>query len=474
MASQWKLLNHENTSEASIPPLLVKHDFGPYSYKIWVTDLINVWSEALGQRPLVQRAWDIETDIDPLESDQRQTLLQKIEDSLNGAPGTKLALSRSSDLRGIQLTAFSPLPKPLKALQWPFHLASSAKITLTSELILPLLDEQLRLHEKLNSLLEIIRDKDHVSSKLKDKLQAEGIEMGEVFPGAVSPKSSRKAVSDVDGAKFVKGLGPFDEEQWRRQWIDDCNVSGSYRGLLSKLSAKTKGFSSLKVGEQLPNGDWWEHLNAEIPLADDGETKVSPSQSQSSAANDFQRQITPDPLDRTSLSGRTSSAQMILPQRGINAQTKTQESADDGSTTGASDEDLEPVQLKPKERRQNLKPTSEQDSSSQSSSPEPARDTRGSPSSTARGVLGRIGGPSKPSVPPTKPKLGQIGGTTKREKSPMPVSKSPEPRGRPLKQPESPLSPVETSRERADRKREQLKRELEEKSRLGAKKKRKF
>ncbi|KAL8763909.1 MAG: hypothetical protein Q9184_000352 [Pyrenodesmia sp. 2 TL-2023] len=474
MASHWKLLNHENTSEASIPPLLVKHDFGPSNYKIWVTDLINVWSEALGQRPLVQRAWDIETDIDPLESDQRQTLLQKIEDSLDEAPGTKLALSRSSDLRGIQLTAFSPLPKPLRALQWPFYLASSARITLTSELILPLLGEQLRLRGMVDSLLGILKDKDHVLSKLRDKLQSEGIAVGEVFPGAVSPKSSRKALSDKDLAKSVKGLGSFNEDQWLRQCTDDCDVPGSYQGLLSEMFAKTKGFSSLNFGEQLPDGDWWEHLNAETPLADDWEAKVSQAQSQSSTANDFQKQTTPDRLVRPSLSGRTLSAQMTLLQRGTKAQTKTQELADDGSTTGASDEDLESLQLKPKERRQALKTTSEDDSSSQSSSPEPARDTRGNLSPKARGVLGRIGGPSKPIVPPSKPKLGQIGGTAKDGKPPVPVTQSPEPRGRPLKQPESPPSPRETSRERADRKREQLKRELEEKSRLGAKKKRKF
>lgn len=288
MASHWKLLNYENTSEASIPPLLVKHDFGTSNYKIWVTDLINVWSETLDQRPLVQRAWDIETDIDPLESDQRQTLLQKIKDCLDKVPGTKLALSRSSDLRGIQLTAFSPLPKPLKALQWPFYLASSAKITLTSELILPLLGEQLRLRGKVDSLLQILKDKDHVVSKLTDKLQSEGVAIGEVFPGAVSPKSSRKAVSEVDLAKSVKGLGSFDEDQWLRQCTNDCDVPGSYQGLLSKLFAETKGFSSLNFREQLPDGDWWEHLDAGTPLADDGGAKAPQSQSPSSTANDFQ------------------------------------------------------------------------------------------------------------------------------------------------------------------------------------------
>lgn len=288
MASTWKLLNYEITSEASIPPLLVKHEFGPSRYKVWVTDLTNVWSEALDQRPLVQRAWEIETDIDPLESDQRQTLLQKIEDSLNEVPGTKLALSRSSDMRGIQLTAFSPLPKPLKALQWPFYLASSPRTALTNELILPLLGEQLRLHRCLDSLLGILKDKDHVISKFTDKLQSEGIELEKVFPSAILSKSSRKTVSELDIGKSVKGLAPFDEELWQRQFTDDGDVPDSYQGLLSQLFAKPKDFSSSTAGEQFTFGDWWERLSAETPLADNGEAKASQSQSQSSTANDFQ------------------------------------------------------------------------------------------------------------------------------------------------------------------------------------------
>ncbi|KAL8907785.1 MAG: hypothetical protein Q9207_001188 [Kuettlingeria erythrocarpa] len=399
MASNWKLLKYENTSEASIPPLLVKHEFGPSRYK---------------------RAWEIETDIDPLESDQRQTLLQKIEDCLNEVPGTKLALSRSSDIG------------------------------------------------------EILQDKDHVISKFTDKLQSEGLELEQVFPSAILSKSSRKAVSEEDIGKTVKGLAPFDEKLWRRQFTEDGDVPGTHQGLLSQLFAKSKGFSSSNVGEQLTYEDWWERLSDETPLADNGEAKASQSQSQSSTANDFQRQTTPDGLVRPSLGGRTSSAQMTLPQRGINAQAKARESADDGSTTGASDDDLEPVHLKPRARRQSLIIKSQEGSSSQSSSPEPARDTKIYPSPKVKGVLGRIGGPSKPSLSPSKPKLGQIGDTTKLTQRPIPTSRSPEPRGRPPKQPESPPSPRETSRERADRKREQLKRELEEKSKLGAKKKRKF
>lgn len=188
----------------------------------------------------------------------------------------------------------------------------------------------------------------------------------------------------------------------------------------------------------------------------------------------MQRQVTPELLVRHAASGRTSSAHMTLPQRGINPESRAQGTVDDGSTTETSDEDLDAFRPEASKRQQSLKPAIEKSSSSRSSSPEPAHNARQDPSPKPKGMLGRIGGAPKPTISPNEPKLGQIRGTNKSGKSPMPASKSPEPRSRLVKQPGSPPSPRETSQERANKKREQLKRELEEKSKLGVKKKRKF
>ncbi|KAI4117900.1 MAG: hypothetical protein LQ345_001963 [Seirophora villosa] len=371
MAPQWKLLHCHNTLDDTIPPLFVKYEFGISSYKICVTDLSRVWSEALEQRPLVQRAWDIETDIDPIESDQRQLLLQKIKDSLNEVTGTRLALSRRVGSNDLQLTAFSPLPKPFKALQWPFYLSSSTQLTLTNELVLPLIGEQLLFRKKIETLLGTISEKDHVISKLTDKLQAEGIDLAKVFPGA--------------------------------------------------------------------------------------------------------RQSTPEPILGSVSGSLNAHTTVSLPQRGLGSPKKKQGPVDDGSTTEASDDDLDPGQSKPSNSPQEVKPTIERSSSSGSSSPEPAHRPRQDPLSKPKGVLGNIGGASKPSVSPGKPKIGHIGGVpTTNVPSLMPASKSPAPKSSVAKQPRTPPSPRETSQERADKKREQLKRELEEKSKLGVKKKRKF
>lgn len=288
MAPQWKLLHCHNTLDDTIPPLLMKYEFGISSYKICVTDLSRVWSEALEQRPLVQRAWDIETDIDPIESDQRQLLLQKIKDSLSEVPGTRLALSRRVGSNGLQLTAFSPLPKPFKALQWPFYLSSSTQLTLTNELVLPLLGEQLLFRKKIETLLGTISEKDYVISKLTDKLQVEGIDLPKVFPGAVSSKSSRRSVGREELGKSVRGLGSFDETQWRAKCTDELNVPDNRQDMFSQLLGPENSLSSIEIREYLVDEAWWERLSGDAPPMNDIFQGYSQPRSQSITANDFQ------------------------------------------------------------------------------------------------------------------------------------------------------------------------------------------
>lgn len=287
MASGWRLLR-PSSNDPNIPPLLVKYDFGKSNYKIWLTDLTRVWVETLNQRPLVQRAWELEADIDPIESDQRQMLLQRIQDSLDEVKGTKLAISTKDHFNGIVLTACSPLPKPLKPLQWPFYLAPSSGATLTNELVLPLLVEQLLFRKKVASLLATLQDKDHVISKLTDKMQAEGIELGKVFPGAVTSKFGRKATSKEDIGKSVQGLGSFNEHQWQSSFMADPDVPGSCLSLLSQLFSQGGSLSLLNFNEQCSDKAWWENISAECVPMDDESEGILQSHSQSPTANEFQ------------------------------------------------------------------------------------------------------------------------------------------------------------------------------------------
>ncbi|KAL8730969.1 MAG: hypothetical protein Q9181_004482 [Wetmoreana brouardii] len=493
MAPGWKILRH-STSNAPVPPLLVKYEFGASQYKIWVTDLTHIWAEILNQRPLIQRAWDIDLDIDPIEADQRQMLLEHIRDALDEAKDTKLVLSNETGSNNLTLKAYCPLPKPLRSLQWPFHLVPAPPMSLSNELVLPLLGEVLVARNQVSSLLAALKDKDHVISKLTDKVQAEGIELGKVFPSANISKSNRKALTRKELGESVPGLGTFNESHWRLRAANDYNVPSNGGDILTQLSSKGGNLVSFIASEQSDTIGWWESIGAGATSMAANKQGSFESQSQRSIGNDFQvgdirrfsfsrltipfqRQATPDRLNHATASGHPSPRKLKLPQRESNP--KSSAAAETGVDSGANtndsdshteDDDLDELQPTTQRKQESDRPNS----SSESHSPEPASSTSKVTSPKPRAILGRIGGVAKPVVSPHKPKLGHVGGMNEPAKPSKLPSKSPEPRGRPEMQTRSPSPIRETSQERADRKREALKRELEEKSKVGVKKKRKF
>ncbi|KAL8658281.1 MAG: hypothetical protein Q9226_001128 [Calogaya cf. arnoldii] len=466
MASGWKLLR-QVSSNPNIPMLLLKYEFGISNYKIWLTDLTHIWVEELKQRPLIQRAWDIESDIDPVESDQRQMLLRHIQDSLDEKSGTKIAISRTEGSSGLLLTAYSPLPKPLQPLQWPIHLNTSSQSSLTNQLLLPLLAEKLLAREQIASLLSSLSHKDHVITKLTDRMQSEGIELGKVFPSAMTSKSSRKASSREEVGKVVQGLAVFDEHQWNNQF-PDRDVPGSCRDLLSRLFDNGGAVASTAIDEQVDVCAWWERLSDDGPALDE-EKKGS---AQSSVPHPVRRETQPStaPVNPPAPSDQPSPIETPLPQRESNFGDRSPKAMDANSTTDTSDDNLDSMQTKSK-GQESMKSLDRSSSSSKSNSPEPPAEPRKKTLPKSMPLLGRIGGASNPSMSPTKPKLGQVGGVGRTMKGPS-DSRS-EGSTQPTKHAKSPSLPRETSQERADRKREQLKRELEEKSKV-VKKKRKF
>ncbi|KAL8700496.1 MAG: hypothetical protein Q9201_005420 [Fulgogasparrea decipioides] len=473
----------------------MKYEIGASKYKIWITDLTHIWAETLNQRSLVQRAWDIDSDIDPIEIDQRQMLLEHIRDALGEAKDTELVLSNESGSNNLTLKAHCPLPKPLRPLQWPIHLVPAPPMSLTNELVLPLLGEVLVARNQISSLLAALKDKDHVISKLTDKVQAEGIELGKVFPSAVSSKSNRKAPLRNELGKSVPGLGTFDESEWRSRATNDYDVPSSGGNILTRLSDNGGSLASFIVSEEFDTSGWWESIGAGAGTSMAAEKQgLFESQSQRSIDNSFQvgdirkfsfsrltisfqRQATPDRLSHATASGHPSPRTMTLPQR--ESSPKFSAAAGTGADSEANindsdshTEDGDLDELQPKMQRKQEGDGSS--SSTESHSPEPASSTSKVTSPKPRTMLGRIGGAAKPVVSPQKPKLGHVGGMNEPARPSNPTSKSPEIRGRPQMQTNSPSPIPETSQERADRKREALKRELEEKSKVGVKKKRKF
>ncbi|KAI4244412.1 MAG: hypothetical protein LQ352_006820, partial [Teloschistes flavicans] len=281
MAPSWKLLR-QSLADVAVPPLLIKYEVGASNYKLWLTDLTHIWAETLAQRPLVQRAWEIDSEIDPIEIDQRERLLRHIKDALDEVKGTKLVLSNENVSNRLTLKGKCPLPKPLKPLIWPFRLLLEPQSTLTNELILPLMAQQLAMCNQVSLLLATIKDKDHVIGKLTDKIQSEGVDLGKVFPSVASSKHGSKAKVREHLAKSVPGLGVFNKDHFESQGPQELDVSGSTVDLLSQLSVNANGLTSFNMIQQSTLGAWWEDLGAEGALEADEKQDFSGSFSQHS------------------------------------------------------------------------------------------------------------------------------------------------------------------------------------------------
>lgn len=241
-----------------IPPLLIKHDFGPSNYSVWLTDLTFIWSESLDRKQIIRRAFDIDTSIDPTEgADQLRLFLRGMEDALKQGAGTSVDIEQSDDEAKLILRTSTSLPGGLKPLEWSFLLTRASQATMTSEFLLPLLGHQLVAKAEKASLLQQLKEKDHVIAKLIDKMQADGVELGKVFPGAASSKSWTG--SNARQGVAIKGLAEFDQEQWQARLSRDNAPSGNLDDLLPKIFEAAVP----DMGEELQisnHDEWWKRL----------------------------------------------------------------------------------------------------------------------------------------------------------------------------------------------------------------------
>lgn len=256
MPSAWKPLDlHLNDN--GIPPLLVKYEFGLSDYKVWLTDLSYIWTESLDRRQIVIRALNSNTSIDPSEDPAQMSLFfRSIEDALRQRPGTSMNLDESQRLT---LRTSTPLPHPLQPLKWSIVFMLAHQPTFASEFVSPLLSQQLIAKVEKTSLLQQLKEKDKVISKLIDKMQGDGVDLGKVFPSAVSSKSAAGPNARWAIAKSIRGLEEFDQDQWQSQLGNDYGLSGK----LSDFLAKVFDDDSKDTGEALQisdYGEWWESV----------------------------------------------------------------------------------------------------------------------------------------------------------------------------------------------------------------------
>ncbi|RDW76018.1 hypothetical protein BP5796_06839 [Coleophoma crateriformis] len=221
MVLTWRPLFFPRSDENTVPTLLISTEFSSTSYNILLTDLTYIWGESLSQSAIACRTRDegtvIELD-DEGEDENLQPFLQRIKGATDGRDGTTLTLTvaigdvqHAAPALSLRVTAEM---EGLGTLEWPIKLSCMPQHSLASELLLPVIQAQHTLKKEEASLLEMLREKDHVIQKLVDKLEAQGADLGQVFPGAAG-KSGRKSTR-AWAEERIKGLAPFDAKTWRK------------------------------------------------------------------------------------------------------------------------------------------------------------------------------------------------------------------------------------------------------------------
>lgn len=213
---KWCLLPFSSSTQHV--PFFCKFSSDSTGFKLLVTDLSNVWEQSRTRRQIFKEALSSDAcSIDPSEDpSQYDVLLEKLRSSLSGEEGSKSHIHLASEQsREMKIVSFIPLPIPLAPLTWTFNLQSSSDgLGIQREILLPALEASAIRDQQVESLKKHLNDKDHVISRLMDKIGSSGIDLSMVFPGLTNAKSGKRKNDGTQATKFVAGLAPFDEKEW--------------------------------------------------------------------------------------------------------------------------------------------------------------------------------------------------------------------------------------------------------------------
>ncbi len=246
-------------SRRQCPKLFYSFTTQDESITLLLTDLISIWESTLDRYDILSDAARQHASIDPsVSADQFEVLLSKIGKSLKDGEN----ILSKQELRNSQLlilTTKIDLPKPLRPLEWTFKLAPQDASELAERILRPSLHEVAVSQEKIKSLLRAIKDKDHVISRLLERIGSSSIDLGLVFPGITGMARRGGQVSVEDAKKHVPGMAAFDEKSWVKQFANDEGYEGADRtGLGNLVRGCEKCFAHTKAEHE----DWVKELSS--------------------------------------------------------------------------------------------------------------------------------------------------------------------------------------------------------------------
>lgn len=265
MPGSWKRL--ALTNNETCPPLLFRFETSSKGYEILLTDLAHIWSESLNYKQILSRASKEEASIDPSQDeDQYSVLLQKIGDALRSSDTGSYASLIGNETRGqgMELVTTTKLPAPLDPLVWTMQLSQLPQNALTQHILLPILEGESSREARMNSLMEKLKEKDKVLGKLFDKVSSSGIDLSTVFPGMAGVKAGRKGTLFAQAAKVIKGVTPFDEDMWDKEFGEGSSNLNIGPNIVQELGGETPpSNSNLKSIGAAPE-DWWSHIPTSV------------------------------------------------------------------------------------------------------------------------------------------------------------------------------------------------------------------
>lgn len=257
-------------SRRQCPKLFYQYSAKDQSFTLLLTDLISIWETSPDKYDILAAAARQHTSIDPsISSTQFDLLLSKIRKSLSGGRNS-IARGNVKSTQSLSLRTTFDLPGGLRPLEWTFNLEPQATAELAERILRPSLHEVSVSENKITSLLKVIREKDHVITRLSDRLASSDTDLSLVFPGIAGFASRRgtRHVSVADAKKHVPGMTVFDEKTWTTQFANDDGYEGADTAGLSNL---VRGCEKCFVHSKTEHEDWIKDL----PLTLDGGHKLS-------------------------------------------------------------------------------------------------------------------------------------------------------------------------------------------------------
>ena len=235
-----------------------------------------------------------------------KVFLDKLASALHNGTN-KLAKDDNEDtaLRSLVLKTTFDLPKPLKPLEWSFTLWPQAASELAATILRPALHQLSMAQQKLESIFDVVKDKDHVIERLLDRVAEKGVDMSLIFPTLTgTSKRGGSGVKVEEARKLVPGMKGFDRHSWERCFREDATDSKAETGLSELVTGCERCFIHSEEDHAESMSSWVQKL----PGAETLESGVlksflgrSQSQGQSQSRsiedteseNEFETQATP-------------------------------------------------------------------------------------------------------------------------------------------------------------------------------------